>query len=276
VLAREHLARRFAARHPQRSALALADVSPAEAAAFLESLDPRSAVSVLGSCAPATSMAITQHLEASSLAVFVGQMTSPAGVALLRALEAPKRKATLAALPKEVAAALAGPLRAPHGSLGAMAEPVHALLSPSMSVGDARDVLRDTPLAYGYVVEEERRLVGVVHRRELRLDRVSATVSSLMSSSVVRLPASASPWALNEHPAWKDFDVLPVVDEKGVMVGILRHRNLRRLRAESPDSPLLASPAMNTFLELGELYWEGLTSMLTTMEARSPRRKRKR
>ena len=193
---------------------------------------------------------------------------------MLRALDKPKRKAVLAELPRDVAATLTGPLRAPYGSLGAMAEPVHALLSPEMRVGDARDVLRDTPLAYGYVVDQDRRLVGVVHRRELRLDRISASVSSLMTSEVVRLPASASPWALHEHSAWRDFDVLPVVDKEDKMVGILRHRSLRRLRSQGPGSPLLASPAMNTFLELGELYWGGLTSMLTTMESRSPRRKK--
>lgn len=267
--AREHLARRFAARHPQRCARALADVAPEPAARFLESLAPRHAVEVLRACSPASSAAITERLADSTLAAFIDQMTSLAGVGLLRALDVARRERILSELPRDVASSIAGPLRAPHGSLGAMAEPVHALLSPEMRVSDARDILRDTPLAYGYVVEENRRLVGVVHRRELRVDRIAATVASLMTTHVVRLPSASSPWALREHSAWRDFDVLPVVDEKGALVGVLRHRSLRRMRSDQPGSPLLATPAMNTFLELGELYWDGLTGMLTTMEARS-------
>ena len=273
MLAREHLARRYAARHPERSGLALADLAPKDAAAFLATLEARDAVRVLGACSPATALAITQELETSTLASFVGEMTSLAGVALLRTLDDPKREAILSKLPRDTASALSGPLRAPFGSLGAMAEPVHALLSPEMRVADARDILRDTPHAYGYVVQGDRRLVGVVHRRELRIDRSGATVASLMTSHVVRLPAASSPFALREHSAWRDFDILPVVDENNALVGTLRHRSLRRLRSDQPGSPLLASPAMNTFLELGELYWDGLASVLTTMEAKSVQRR---
>jgi hypothetical protein len=54
-----------------------------------------------------------------------------------------------------------------------------------------------------------------------------------------------------------------------VLVGVIRHRSLRR-RASSGSATLSGRrPALAVFLELGELYWGGLTSMVSWAAGRS-------
>jgi hypothetical protein len=61
------------------------------------------------------------------------------------------------------------------------------------------------------------------------------------------------------HPAWRDFDALPVVDGDGRLVGAIRHKTVRQMAGEN------RRPMMDTIVELSELYWVGLAGMLRSL-----------
>ena len=63
-----------------------------------------------------------------------------------------------------------------------------------------------------------------------------------------------------------DFDALPVVDGKGVYIGAIRHKDLRRIDTRSPG-PVAASSPFSIVLDLSELYWLGLSDVLRGLSA---------
>jgi hypothetical protein len=69
---------------------------------------------------------------------------------------------------------------------------------------------------------------------------------------------------MRAHIGWREFYALPVVDDQGMLAGVLRYKTLR---ANVPDDTL-APRAANSFaagIELGELYWNTMGQLLQTM-----------
>ena len=139
-----------------------------------------------------------------------------------------------------------------------------------MSVGEARDVAGGITGPYAYVVDDEHRLIGVIHRKALASSDVRARIGNLMSTQVIRIPSAAPFSAVRDHRAWFDFDELPVVDASAVLVGVIRHRIVRSSGSTQQSAPISQQPLLDTFLELGELYWGGLTSVVSAMADRQP------
>ncbi|MDX1663593.1 MAG: magnesium transporter [Candidatus Promineifilaceae bacterium] len=78
-------------------------------------------------------------------------------------------------------------------------------------------------LHYLYVVDREQRLIGVVPIRNfiLALSNPERSVESIMTPEVVAVPVSADQEELAEFISRYDFVAIPVVDERGRLVGVV-------------------------------------------------------
>jgi hypothetical protein len=70
------------------------------------------------------------------------------------------------------------------------------------------------------------------------------------------------------HPAWRDLDALPVVDAAGVFFGIVRHRTIRQLTGQVTGDAV--EPMVGALVNLGELYWTGMSAFLAGVNAPAP------
>ena len=85
-----------------------------------------------------------------------------------------------------------------------------------------------------------------------------------MRRPVSSLPSTADRAAILSHPGWRVFHDLPVVDQGGRFVGVLRHETVRRLETEG----LSAVPherVLGTALAFGELCWVTLSKVIGEM-----------
>ena len=112
---------------------------------------------------------------------------------------------------------------------------------------------------YLYVVDRDRKLVGVLDIRELLIAHSNELLPAVMRSNLDRVRAGAGIADMMAHPGWRDYDALPVVDEAGVFLGALRHRTLRRIETDSPSAQ---DGATETLAALAELYFIGAGGML--------------
>jgi magnesium transporter len=74
---------------------------------------------------------------------------------------------------------------------------------------------------YLYVVDEQKRLVGVISYRDLILAHAHEKVEDLMYSRVISVPATMDQEAVAQVIERYDFLAVPVVDENNVLVGIV-------------------------------------------------------
>jgi magnesium transporter len=93
------------------------------------------------------------------------------------------------------------------------------------TVVEALDYLRSVheaeTLHYLYVVDRDRRLIGVVPIRTLVLAGMDATVESLMDDGVVAVEVDADQEELAEFISRYDFTALPVVDSDNRLLGVV-------------------------------------------------------
>ena len=81
-----------------------------------------------------------------------------------------------------------------------------------------------------------------------------------MSTPVESIPAFASGGAILEHPGWRRFPDLPVVDESGVLLGLIRYSAFRELELDRREGR--ERSVVNIAVVLGQLYWAGSSQLL--------------
>jgi magnesium transporter len=256
----ELLVTSFFQEHPDDAAKAL-EASPAqEAAALLESVEPEAAAAVVGRMASIASAACLVSMNPEPAAAIMAELPVDVAIRLLRKMSPRIQEAMLELLPEKIARPARLLLQYPENTAGALMDPLAAAVPDDIVVDQVHRLIRNDPdgvFYYLYVVDREHRLTGVLDLRELMRADPSVPVGSIMHTDLVTLPAGMDLVALLRHPGWRDLDALPVIDEKGVFLGMIRQRLIRQLsQAAEQEGQMVDSWKMA--LALGELYWIGV------------------
>ncbi len=259
----------FAERHPPEAARTLERLSPEEAGAFLAHTAAAVRGALLRSMSPAAATASLQRLSPADVERALTPLPGDIAASLLRRLPSEALAAVLAAMDAERRKPLERLLRFPEGTAGAIADVSAPVFGEHVTAAEARRRLRrvvEGAHPYVYVTDQEHRLVGVVHTRDLAAARPPVPLAELMQTEVASLGASAHLTTVAAHPAWLEFDPLPVVDHRGVFIGSVRHQRLRQAALPGAGASLTDS-----LLHLGELYWLGLAMLLPGLTAGASR-----
>ncbi len=99
----------------------------------------------------------------------------------------------------------------------------------------------ETTIYYLYVVDDAERLVGVMSLRELLNAPEDDLVSDHMETDLVTLAQGADPELAAREMGELDFPALPVVDEDGRLVGIVRTEDMLEVVEEEASEDILKS-----------------------------------
>ena len=255
----------FVENHPNDAALILEGLPSEEAATLLEKIPPRSAAAVIHGMAPMSAAECIVSIAPEQSGPIVGELPLDTAAAMLRRIDTVSRDRLLAHVPDHISALLGRLLQYPDGTAGALMDPRAVAFSSDISVGDAlRRIQRDPQhvLYYLYVTDRSQHLIGVLNLRELMFASPQAPLASVMHTHIARLLAHTDPKTIVVHPGWRDYHALPVVDDEGVFVGVMRYETLRRLESEAGEGRP-TNLAVSTMLNLGELCLIGLGGMLS-------------
>jgi magnesium transporter len=249
------VALRFLEDHPDESARLLESLAPESAAALLSHTLPGLAAEVLRRLVPSFGVSCLLRIPRERAAAVVEALPLAGAAGLLRRLDEAPRLALLRDLCEPTSEALGRLLAYPEDSAGGRMDPRVFTLPEDILVAEALLRLRARPeyaMYYLYVVDREQRLTGVLNYRDLLLANEDATLRSVMRSPVVQIRATASGTALLGEPAWRVYLALPVVDERGVLVGVVRFESLRDLEwgRRAPGSRLAGA------------VWRGVSDLL--------------
>ncbi len=88
-----------------------------------------------------------------------------------------------------------------------------------------------------------------------------------MNRDVVALNPLAPQKEMIKSPYWRQFHTLPVTEEDGIFLGVVRYETISRLREElGPESE--DEHIVDTALALSELYWVGLAGVMDGIAGR--------
>jgi magnesium transporter len=223
---------------PGEIAEQLQTLGPEEGAVALELLPIDVAAGVAASVAPDAAGEIFRRMESSRAARVISTMTPEAASAVLSAMAPDDRVDLLGYLKPEVHDALMRRLGTsqaaeareleqypPDTAGGIMTTHVTALpkeLSVEQAIAELRRIHQELGnVSYVYVVDEQRRLVGVLSMRDLILARPDTPVARIMIPRVKCVPATMDQEEVARQMRSSRFLALPVVDVNQRLCGLI-------------------------------------------------------
>ena len=261
MLVEERLARALLTDQPEQAARLLDGADPGDVAALLAELAPGEAAAVYRELSPGPAAATSILTRDEVLAGIVMNLPLDRAAATMRPLEPARRNALLEQFPPDQRAHLRALLAYPSDTAGALADPLALALPEDISMREARHQMRGSARHLFYqvfIIARDRTLRGTMDVQELMRARPRQRLATVMARDVVAVDAFTPLATVAVHPAWRNFDALPVIDADHKLIGAIRHRMIRQLAPESPRH------VMDTIVGLSELYWVGLSGLLTS------------
>ena len=112
------------------------------------------------------------------------------------------------------------------GSVGRLMEPAYASFAPATTVGEATEMLRplikSAFITYGYVIDAEQKLLGIVTMRDLLFADNATALSDVMLRDVFTLSPTLAISDAMRKTLHRHYPVYPVCDEGGRLLGLVR------------------------------------------------------
>jgi magnesium transporter len=192
-------------------------------AAHVRSLPANEAAALIERAPPGEAVQALQELNPGIVA------------SILRELEAGPRRFITASAPPEVAEQWKRNTKFPKGAIGQMMEPPLSVFHPDMTVGEATEALRPLVrtafVTYVYVVDDEKRLMGLVTMRDLLFNERDARLEDVMLKNPFALTPDLAVQDAMKLTVNRHFPQYPVCDAEGHLVGLVRGSALFELEA---------------------------------------------
>ena len=219
----------FLKMHPADLADRLQRLDADEARALLRQLPADKAAAALAEIEEERLPDLLGAFDAAQLAEILQRIAPDDAADLLQQLPPLARRNALASLPAEAADGLRALLHYPEDTAGGVMTNRFIALHEDMTVEQVRELLRvraqeerTEDIAYLYVTNSERRLVGIVGLRDLVFRRAERRMGEIMNRDVKFVRADADQEALSQQFEHYHFLGLPVLDADGRLVGVVK------------------------------------------------------
>lgn len=261
----------FMRKHPDAAARLLEKYSSRQLATLFAQATSHSAAPTLEHMSADRAADCLSVMETGVAARLLAAMHSDFQVAIVRMSKPDVRNALLNALDDEISEPLKSMLRYPEGTVGELMDAFVFSVPEDVTVQEtlkrARTASLEMPF-YVYVLDRKQKLVGVASLKNLIRSKRPEPVTSVMNPDVVALNPASPQIEMLKNPHWRVFHTLPVTEEDGTFLGVVRYETISRLREElQPNSG--GERLTDTALALGELYWVGLAGVMDGIAGRA-------
>lgn len=214
---------------PEAAAHALEGLDTEEARDVLDKLPADDLGPVMERLTPHAAGRILAQLSADHTLKLLSAMTPRQAAVVLPHIPIEHREVVLAHLPEITARQLSDVLRYPRETAGGMMDPQVSSIPADVTVEQAIGIIRKAPpqtLYYLYVTDRERRLVGVLKMRDLLLAAPRDSIGPLISRDITSVLAPTDREDVATLMRQKRFAALPVVDDEGRLLGVVKHEEV--------------------------------------------------
>jgi len=230
----------------------------------LQLLDSETAAYVLVELPTDTARKVINELPDATLAHYLDVLPMDDALELREELDPERFEALLRVIPNEDAQEIRRLLSYPEGSAGQLMTEDFAEVPPEMSMDDVLNVIRHTPdeefetVNTIYVLSEDRHLLGVLTLRRVLRASPTATAREAMNDDPISVPVSMREEEVARTIARYGFTAMPVLDERGRMVGIVTADDAQEVLEDAETEDVLKMGAVSGDAEayLSLSVWE--------------------
>jgi len=252
---------------------------PAVAAEVLEGLESVGVWQVLSHCdlsrqveifeflSLAQQIALVDGVDRDRLSRLIEEMSPDDRVDLLSRMDPERVEDLLPLIAQAERSDIRKLLSYPDDSAGSIMTSEYASLPEDITVGEAIEQLRlQAPdretIYYVYIVDENRRLDGLISLRELILAKPNALLADMMQREVISVRVEEDQEFVAQELARYDFIAIPVVDRQNHLVGIVTHDDVLDIVQEEANEDVYrlgaVHPLEDSYLQtpLKTLAWK--------------------
>ncbi|MCK9229920.1 MAG: magnesium transporter [Syntrophales bacterium] len=223
---RESLRDFFASVHPADAAHIFESYSPERACAFLRILDITSQVEIFNYIPARFEARMATTMSRHELAAIIGAMSHDERADLFNRLTPEQRDDILPALAQVEREDIHKLASYPEGTAGAVMTSDYCTLEPDLTAAGALDKLRrEAPdketIYHSYVIDTDRKLLGVVSLRDLVMASPGAPVKDIMISEPIFGRATDNDEDTADIMAKYDLIAMPILNGDDRLVGIV-------------------------------------------------------
>jgi len=217
---------RLARLHPSDLAEIIGDLSAQDAARVIGSLDDETAADALEHLDRDTQRSIIDDIGAERAADIIEEMDSDDAADLLGELTEEQQEELLAEMDAETADDLRELVAYDDETAGGMMTTDYLWIYPHRTVAATMAKIRELApetefIYYLYVTDQSEKLLGVLSLRTLLLSAPDATIHTVMDSDMVSVHPDTPAEEVASTIARYDLLACPVLDDAGVMLGIV-------------------------------------------------------
>ena len=259
------IAEEFSNKYPFQAAKVLETLEDQEVAAFLEQISVTMAITLLNFMNVNKAAQCFSLLPPERTAVIVDKMDVSLAEALCRRLEEPYRDQLLDLLPAELGSLIRRKLQQIPNTVGILMVPA-IVVNKDLAVKEVIDIVkrnRENLESHLYVVDVKGTLEGAVLLENLLFAKKQVAINTIMQTSLPKFYPDMTIDSTLGHPAWDDYQTIPVVDRSEKLLGALPYRMTKGVSLKKEG--ISTKEIIQTSNALGELYRIGLTSFLQSI-----------
>lgn len=240
---------------------AVKHLRPIDLADILEQLEPSLAWRLLERLAhraevfsyvePEQQVRLAREFPRATLAKLVSEMPADERTDIFKRFDQSQRDMLLPALAhaqREDIRKLSAYLE---GTAGALMTSDYVALQQDMDVAQAMAYLREAApdaetIYQAYVIDERRKLLGVVSLRELILADLKRSIKDLMVSDVISAQVTDDQEDIAKKIARYDLLALPITDDQGVLIGIVTYDDAMDVASEEVTEDIHKSAGVSS------------------------------
>jgi magnesium transporter len=212
--------------HPADLAAIIEELNATDQASLVSSLDEETAAEALEQLDVDTQLSILEDLHPDRAADIIENMSTDDAADLLGEVEPERQQQLLNLMEPKEAEEVRELLTHDEDTAGGIMTTEYLWVPLGLTVAETFEHIRksaeDAELVYYvYVLNEHEHILGVLSLRELLAAAPGAPISGVMTTDVVTIPVNASREEVATTIARYDFMALPVVDDDGIMRGII-------------------------------------------------------
>ncbi len=230
------------------TALAVSRLSEEDQTLLLTTINPEEAADLVEQMSDAQAVEMIERLEPGAAAAIVDELPSDEQADLLGDLDLADAEAILEQMAPEEARDARELVQYADDVAGGLMVKEFLSYQHDSTVADVladmqanADTYHDYDVQYAYVTAAQNRLVGVLRLRDLLLARRSQTTSSMMIGDPQTVPDMSPLADLHATFDRHHFHGVPVVNDTGALVGVVRRADVEEALADRSDNDYLKS-----------------------------------
>lgn len=206
------------------------------ASRLIYQLPARTAAEVVISLDEAERADVFDEFDTQRFSDIVSALQPDDAADMIADLSAEQREQILDQLPDEHSEKIEELLDYPEDSAGGIMTPELVALPKTATVGEAVDLVRlaseDEDIHYVYVVDDERKLVGLVPLRRLVTNPHTRLLANICDTDIVSVQVDDDQEVVAQRLAKYDVSAIPVLDAAGRLVGRITHDDVMDVAEE--------------------------------------------